>query len=267
MEGPMTESAFAVAGDGSHIAYRVEGPPGAPAVLFSHCLGLTMAAWDAQAAALRERFRVVRYDARGHGASEAPVHAYDIATLANDALAVMDAADVEAAHVVGLSMGGMVGMRLAIHTPQRVCRLVLANTTAHIPLRDMWNSRIATALNDGMSSIAAPTIDRWLGADTQARASELRDALVADMRSMSAVGYAGCCAALRDADQRDELHRIAVPTLVITGAQDAAASPAVAQALSAAIAGSRVAVIDGAAHLSNLEQPEAFNRLIAEFLA
>lgn len=263
----MSELAYATAPDGAGIAYRVDGRADAPAVLFSHGLGLTMAAWDAQVAALRDRFRVVRYDLRGHGASDAPAGDYDIATLGVDALAVLDAAAIAAAHVVGLSLGGMVGMRLAVHAPQRVRRLVLANTTAHIPLREMFESRIATALRDGMSGIAAPTIDRWLGDGFRARRGDVRDALVDGMRAMSPIGYAGCCAVLRDADQRGELPRIEAPTLVITGALDAATSPAVAQALAAAIPNARLAVIGDAAHLSNLEQTEAFDRLVAGFLS
>lgn len=263
----MSDALFATAADGTRIRYRVEGRAQAPALVFSHSLGVTMDTWEPQVHALVDAFRIVRYDTRGHGGSQAPAGEYDIGQLAQDALAVMDAAGVPSAHFVGLSMGGMTGMWIGIHAPQRLQRLVLANTTAHIPLRDMWNQRIATALGDGMGTIAAPTIDRWLGESFRAGEPKQRDAIVATMRAMSPVGYAGCAAALREADQRSDIGRIAAPTLVITGSADSATTPAAAEALAAAIPGARAAVVADAGHLSNVEQPEAFNRLIRDFLA
>jgi 3-oxoadipate enol-lactonase len=262
----MSTHKFATAADGTRIRYQVEGPAGAPPVLFSHSLGVTMDTWEPQVRALAGDFRVLRYDARGHGGSAAPAGMYDIALLARDALAVLDAEDITAAHVVGLSMGGMVGMWIATHAPHRVQRLVLANTTAHIPLRDMWNSRIETALRDGMDTIAAPTMNRWLGEAFKAGAAAEVEQLIGGMRAMSPVGYAGCCGALREADQRETVGRIQAPTLVITGAADLATTPAVAEALAAAIPGARVELIPAAGHLSNVEQPEAFNRVIRAFL-
>lgn len=263
----MSAEKFATANDGTRIRYRVEGPTDAPPVLFSHSLGVTMDTWGPQVQALAKDFRVLRYDARGHGGSGAPAGMYDIALLARDALAVLDAEGIAAAHFVGLSMGGMVGMWIATHEPQRIQRLVLANTTAHIPLRDMWNSRIETSLREGMDSIAAPTMNRWLGEVFKSSDAAQAEGLIAGMRTMSPVGYAGCCGALREADQRETVGRIQAQTVVVTGAADLATTPAVAQALAAAIPHAKVEVIPAAGHLSNVEQPEAFNRTIRHFLA
>jgi 3-oxoadipate enol-lactonase len=262
----MTVTSFAMGEGGARIRMRVDGPAGAPAILFSHSLGVSMDTWDAQVRDLSRSFRIVRYDARGHGGSDAPSGAYSIDVLARDAVAVLDAAGVESSHVVGLSMGGMVGMWLGIHAPKRVARLVLANTTPHIPLRDMWNSRIDTALSTGMETIAGPTLTRWLGDDFKTTQPQACMAMIEAMGSMSPVGYAGCCAALRDADQRALVARIASPTLVITGSADLATTPAVAQGLADAILGARMSLVNGAGHLSNVEKEDAFNQLIGEFL-
>jgi 3-oxoadipate enol-lactonase len=258
---------FAVATDGTRLRIRVEGRAGARPILFSHSLGVTLDTWDAQVRALGDAWCVVRYDARGHGESDAPEGPYDLDMLGRDALAVLDAAGIERAHVVGLSMGGMVAMWLAVNAPERVDRLVLANTTTHIPLRDTWNQRIATARESGMAPIAAQTLDRWLGPAFKAAHPDARDAMVATMNAMSPVGYAGCCAALRDADQRETVGRIGAATLVLTGSADLATTPAVAQGLAAAIPSGRASVIDDAGHLCNVEQPEAFERHLRDFLA
>lgn len=263
----MTAGNFARAADGARIHWRVDGPVSADAVLFSHSLGVTLDTWAAQARTLDSRWRVVRYDARGHGRSDAPGGPYDLAMLAADALAVLDAAGAATAHMVGLSMGGMVGMWLAVNRPDRVGRLVLANTTAHIPLRDMWNSRIETALSTGMDGIASATLRRWVGERFKTTQPEAFAAMAETMRKMSPAGYAGCCAALRDADLRTTVGAIAAPTLVLTGAADEAITPAVAEALAASIPGARCTIVPDAGHLSNIEQPEAFNTLIRSFLA
>jgi len=264
----VSEVQFATASDGTPIAYRLEGCAEAPAIVFSHSLGVTSDTWDPQVAALGDSFRIVRYDARGHGRSGAPAAEYDIGLVGRDALAVMDAAGMDAAHFVGLSMGGMVGMWIGIHAPARLGRLVLANTTPRIPLpREAWNQRIAAASSEGLAAIAVQTVDSWLSDEFKSRDPRGREAIVSTMRAMSSASYAGTCAVLREADQRGEIGRIAAPTLVITGAGDVSTPPAAAEALAAAIPGARAAVIPGAGHLSNVERPEDFSRLIREFLA
>lgn len=263
----MSDVIFATATDGTPIAYRLEGRADAPTIVFAHALGVTSATWDPQVSALGDNFRILRYDARGHGRSGAPAGAYDIGLVARDALSVMDAAGITAAHFIGLSMGGMVGMWIGIHAPERLGRLVLANTTPHIPLpREAWNQRIATASSEGLANIAVQTVDRWLGNDFKSRNPRAREEIVATMRNMSPTGYAGTCAVLRDADQRSEIGRILAPTLVITGAADVSTPLAAAQALAAAIPRAHAIAIAGAGHLSNVERPDDFNQLIREFL-
>lgn len=267
--------------DGSVIAaQRIAGPTAnAATVVLAHSLGCSQAMWAPQIDALRQHFQVLRYDLRGHGQSAAPDGDYTLAQLGEDALAVIAtaaAADVgvdatsraaaRPVHFVGLSLGGMVGMWLAAHHPQRLARLVLANTTPFIPLRDMFNQRIASARSVGLQGIAAPTMDRWLGPRFKAQHATQRDALVAAMAAMPVAGYAGCCAVLRDADQRASILQIQSPTLVITGADDLATPLAAAQQLAAAIPGASWACVDNAGHLSNLENPEAFNTLLCQHL-
>lgn len=262
----MSADRYALAADGARLRYRVEGREDGLTVMFSHSLGVDSDTWDPQVAALAGRFRIVRYDARGHGRSEATEGEYTIEQAAHDALSVMDAARVRDVQFVGLSMGGMVGMWLAVHAPGRLRRLVLANTTAHIPLRAMWNERIAEARSSGLDAIAGATLQRWVGAAYRQANPAGFEAMVETMRTMSPVGYAGTAAMLRDTDLRPVLGRIGIPVLVITGEQDVATPPAAAQALAGDIPQATVGIVAGAGHLSNVEAPESFNGLLAGFL-
>lgn len=264
----MSTTLSVTANDGAHIATRIDpGPAGAPTVVLSHCLGCDHTMWQPQVEALSRHFRVVRFDHRGHGQSDAPATDYSIERLGLDALAVLQATSPgQAVHFVGLSMGAMVGLWLAIHHPQRLKHLVLANTAAHIPLRAMFEQRMSTARTEGMASIAAPTMDRWLSDTFRQQQPEQRDALVNAMQHMSAHGYAGCCAVLRDTDLRADLHRVIHPTLVIGGGVDVSTTPDAMRALAAAISGASVLILDGASHLSNLESPAEFSdALISHF--
>jgi pimeloyl-ACP methyl ester carboxylesterase len=186
--------------------------------------------------------------------------------LGRDALAVMDACGVSSAHFVGLSQGGMTGMWLAAHHPHRIQRLVLANTTAYIPVKDHWNALIETALKQGMEGIAEPTVTGWLSAQFKSAQPQRAATLVQTMRAMSPAGYAGCCAVLRDVDLRADLARILAPTLVIAGIKDGERGAAAAAALASGINGARRFDIADAAHLSAVENPAAFNRALTEFL-
>lgn len=253
--------------DGTSLHVRIEGRRDAPVVIFSHALGGSLAFWDQQAAAFRDRYRVIRYDTRGHGRSQSPDGPYSIDMLGRDALAVMNACEVSSASFVGLSQGGMTGMWLAANEPQRIERLVLANTTAFIPVKDHWNTLIETALAQGMEPIAEKTVTGWLSPQFKSAQPQRTAALVDMMRSMAPSGYAGCCAVLRDVDLRADLARIVAPTLVIAGIEDGERGAAAAAALVSGIKGARRVDIAEAAHLSAVENPEAFNRAVAEFLA
>lgn len=244
----------------------MDGPPDRPAVVLSNSLGSTWDLWDGVYPRLVEGFRVVRYDPRGHGESARPAGEYSIEQLGGDLLAVLDRAGVDRAHCCGISLGGLVGQWLARRAPERLDRLVLANTGAKIGEADFWNRRIATVLAEGMGPIVEVLLARWFTAGFRAS----HPATVARFGAMLArcdpTGYAGCCAAVRDADFRASLGEIRAPTLVIAGSEDQATSPELAAALAAGIGGARLATLP-TAHLSNVEQPEAFAALVVEFLS
>ncbi len=255
---------FATTNDGVNLFWTQDGAQG-PALLLCNSIGATTAMWDAQVAALGARYRLIRFDARGHGRSDAPQGDYTLARLAGDAAAVLDAAGVEHAHVCGLSLGGAVAQKLALDAPHRIDRLVLANTAARIGSFDGWSQRIAAVQAGGMASIADMAIGRFFDpafiAAEPGAVAPVRAALLA----VPAHGYIGCCAALRDADLTDGVGAIAAPTLVIGGGKDVSTPPDQTQGLADAIPGARHVVLD-AAHLSNIEQPEAFSAAVLSHL-
>lgn len=257
---------FAILGDGTRLAFRLEGPPRRPVLVLSHALGLSLELWDAQLPALTEHFRVLRYDSRGHGASDVPPGAYSLDRLGRDVVELLDVLALDRVHFCGLSMGGMVGQWLGARAPERIERLVLANTSPYMGPPEGWQSRIDEALHRGMSTLAEAALGRWFTAGFAARHPEairpIREALLAT----SPAGYAACCAALRDMDLRPTAPLIRPPTLLISGTQDPATTPQVIQSLARAMPGtSRVVLLD-AAHLANVEQPEAFTRAVLDFL-
>lgn len=251
--------------DGVELAVTDEGE-GRP-VLLAHSLGADHRIWDPVAADLRAAgFRTVRYDLRGHGESDAPEGPYDVAIFGKDMLAILDALDLPQADVIGLSVGGMAAMWLAVNAPERVAKLVLANTTPFIPVKDRWDPLIADALANGLDGIAGPMILGWLSEGFKLGDPAAANALVESMRMMNPVGFAGTCAILRDVDLRGDLSRIAAPTLVVHGVEDERGVPASA-GLVAGIAGAVRADIADAAHLSPAENPGQVARAILEFLA
>lgn len=247
------------------LRYRLDGPESAPVLVLSNSLGTTLEMWSPQIPRFAEAFRVLRLDTRGHGQSAAPPGEYSVGQLGRDVTALMDALGIARAHFCGLSMGGLTGVWLGVHAPERVERLVLCNTAARIGDREGWNARIATVRGDGMEPIAAAAPGRWFTEGFCARAPEAVAQVQDQLRNTSAAGYAGCCAALRDADLRPQLSRIAAPTLVIAGSHDVATPPAVGRALADGIEGARYLELD-AAHLSNIEQAEAFTDAVLSFL-
>jgi 3-oxoadipate enol-lactonase len=210
---------------------------------------------------------VIRYDARGHGASDAPAGDYSVEMMAKDALAAMDALGVQKANFVGLSMGGMIGMWLAAHEPERIDKLVLANTTARIPATDMLNGWIAKAKAEGLAGLAEPIITGWLSQGFRDANPARTRALVDAMGGMTIDGFCGSVAVLRDSDRREDLAKITAPTLVIAGVEDGPRGDAAAQALADGIAGAKRANLPAAAHLSPVENPSAFAEAVGGFLA
>ncbi|HUC63398.1 MAG TPA: 3-oxoadipate enol-lactonase [Alphaproteobacteria bacterium] len=252
--------------EGGHLYYEVAGDAEAPPLLLSHSLGTGLAMWEPQMAAFAARYRVIRYDMRGHGKSSAPAGDYSMAMLAKDALALMDALGIERTYWCGLSMGGMIGLWLATHAPQRLRRAVLANTAAISPTVEMWNARIATVMSQGTAALLAGAIDRWFTKEFQTAHPDIVKRTSALLLATPPQGYAGACVANRDMDQREAIRAIAVPCLVIVGEKDFAAAPEFGRDIHARIAGSKLVSLD-AAHLSNTEAPEAFTRAVLDFLA
>lgn len=248
------------------IHYEVTGS--GPWVTLSHSLACSAAMWDEQIGALAARHSVLRYDIRGHGASDAPPGPYTFAQLAADVLALWDALGIARSHVVGLSLGGMIAQHVALAAPQRVTALVLADTACRYPadVLPVWEQRIATVRERGMEPLVQPTLERWFTAPYRAAHPEVMARIGALIRATPVEGYAGCghCIARLDVTQR--LRTLALPALVIVGEQDTGTPPAMAREIAQAIPGARLEIIPQAAHLSNIEQAAAFNRVLIDFL-
>ena len=244
--------------------YVLEGPEDAPVLVLSNSLGSTLEMWDDQAPVLRERFRLLRYDQRGHGDSPVPSGPYRIEDLGRDALALLDRLQIENASFCGLSIGGLVGMWLASEAPERIERLVLCCTAARFD-PEMYEARARKVRAEGVGSVADVVLERWFTPEFRAARPETVGSAGSMLRGTPSEGYAGCCEALRDADLRSRLGEIRAPTLVIAGAEDPAATVDQAEEIRDSIPEARLVVIE-AAHLANIEKPEAVTREILEHL-
>lgn len=251
--------------DGCRIACEFIPRDGAPVIVLSPSLGTSMGLFDAQVEALSGRFGILRYDPRGHGASDVPSGGYSLDRLGSDVIGLLNALGIERAHFVGVSLGGMTGQWLGYRAPERLLSLTLANTSAYMGPPSGWAERIDHVLTNGMGPMVEPVIERWFTPgfreNEPAPVQRIADMLLAtDPR-----GYAGCSAAIRDMDLRPTAGLIDVPTLVIAGLQDPATPPEHADFLASNIPGAKLASLD-AAHLSNVELPEQFNAAVLEFL-
>ncbi|MFV0279706.1 MAG: 3-oxoadipate enol-lactonase [Rhodoblastus sp.] len=244
---------------------EVEGPEDAPALMISNSLGSNLHMWDDQIPAFARRFRVVRYDSRGHGASTAPEGPYSLEQLGRDALAILDALGIEKAHWMGLSKGGAVGQWLLLNAPDRIDRAILANTASQYSSPDAWNERLRIEREQGVAGLAGAVIDRWFTPDFQAQAPQTIARIRAAFEATPAQGYAACMIALRDVDLREAIRDIRAPVLVIVGAHDPATPPALGRAIAEAIPGAQLVELNSA-HLSNIEAAEAFNAAVIGFL-
>jgi 3-oxoadipate enol-lactonase len=251
--------------DGCKIAYDFRPVDGRAVLLLSPSLGTTMALFEPQIEALAGRYSILRYDPRGHGQSQAFAGAYSMDRLGRDAVALLDHLEIQRAHYAGVSLGGMVGQWLAYRAPERLRRLVLANTSAYMGPPAGWAGRIAAVSEQGAASIADAVIERWFTPEFRAMHPARVDHARAMLVRTDPLGYAGCCAAIRDMDLRATAELIDVPTLVIAGSQDPATPLDHAHFLAENIPGAALIELD-AAHLANLEQPYAFNCALAEFL-
>ncbi|WP_095108106.1 3-oxoadipate enol-lactonase [Pseudomonas sp. Irchel 3E20] len=248
--------------------YQLDGPQGAPVLVLSNSLGTDLHMWDAQVPAFAEHFRVLRLDTRGHGRSLVTPGPYSIAQLGGDVLALLDALEIRQAHFCGLSMGGLIGQWLGINAGERLGKLVVCNTAAKIGEPSVWNPRIETVLRDGAAAMVAlrdASIARWFTADFAQAHPEQAGKITDMLAATSPQGYAANCAAVRDADLREQLGAIKVPTLVISGSEDAVTPPSGGHFIQARVAGAEYAEFY-AAHLSNVQAGAAFSERVLQFL-
>ena len=252
--------------NGIEINYEIEGD--GPVVTFSHSLACNLSMWDEQARALKGRYRVLRFDTRGHGQTSAPAAAYTLDQLADDLKGLLVGLSITATHFVGLSMGGMIGQVFALKHPAMVQSLVLCDTTSRYPsaAAPVWEERIKAVGAKGMEPMVAPTLERWFTAPFRARRQDLMDRVGAMIRSTPAPGYIGCCHAIPKINVTERLKEVRCPALVIVGEEDPGTPVEMAREIHAALPGAELAILSRASHLSNLEQPAEFNRALGGFL-
>ncbi len=252
------------------IAYCIDGNPNNPWLVLSNSLATDHRMWEPQMDALTKNHRVLRYDTRGHGQSQATEGPYSFAMLVDDLVGLMDSLDIDSADVLGLSLGGMTALGLTLDHPLRVSRLICCDARADAPAAyaDGWHQRIAVARQDGMSGISDGTLERWFTKEFHAdpRNTSILN-LSRDMIETTSVdGFCGCALALTELDYAPRLGIITVPTLCIVGSEDFAAPPHVMTEMTKTIPNAQIVTISNAAHLANLNNPSAFNRAIAEWL-
>jgi 3-oxoadipate enol-lactonase len=252
--------------NGISINYQIDGPAGAPWLIFSNSLLTNLSMWDEQAKALANFYRVLRYDQRGHGGTQVTQGKYSFDMLVADVIALMDALSIQRAHFAGISMGGMTALFLAQRHRERFDRIIAADCgPGSTPASaQQWQERIALASDKGMAALADVTIPRWFPPDFVATKSPVLDKVRGMIVSTPLEGFAGCAQALSDYDLKPGLAGIDRPTLCIVGAKDA--TLAGMEAIHAAVPGSKLVKLEGAGHLSNLEQPQAFTKAIQDFL-
>lgn len=251
--------------EGGRIYYRVEGKSDAPALVLSNSLGADLSMWEPQMRGLLSNFRVVRYDNRGHGASAVSVSEYTIEKLGNDVSTLLDHLGIARFSFCGLSMGGMVGMWLALRSPARLKKLVLCNTAARIGTRESWNARIEAVRKNGMSEISAAVLQRWFTPSFREREPATVERVQQMLLETPPDGYIASCAAIRDADFRDVVSRLCSQTLVIAGSRDRATPPEEGRFLAERISSAQYVELE-AAHLSNIELPQKFEEEVVRFL-
>lgn len=243
------------------------GPRSAGVVVLSNSLGTTFEMWEPQAAPLARGHRVLRYDLRGHGRSPVPEAPYAMADLGADLIALLDRNGIERASLCGVSLGGMVSMWVAAHAPERVDRLVLCSTSAIMGPPESWTDRAALVRREGVAAVAEAVVARWFTPAFAASRPDVVARIRGQLAATPAEGYAGCCEAIREMDQRPDLPAIAAPTLVIAAEGDPSTPPAHARTIAGLIPGARLEVLERGAHLVNVEAPDVVNPLLLAHLA
>jgi 3-oxoadipate enol-lactonase len=257
-----------ITANGVSMNYTLDGPVGAPLLTLSHSLAADLSMWDPQMPALAARYRVLRYDTRGHGGTEAPAAPYSLGQLAEDARALLAALGISRTHWIGLSMGGMIGQTLALAAPDLFHSLTLCDTSSRIPAeaRPTWDERIATAERQGLEPLVEPIIGRWFTPPFVSERNDVVESVRAMIRATTPTGFTGCCDAISALDLTDKIAAIKLPTLIVVGEEDQGTPVAASRVLNEKIAGSELVILKSASHLSNVEQPEAFTRALTTFL-
>jgi 3-oxoadipate enol-lactonase len=237
-------------------------------VTMSHSLGCNLAMWDEQARALKQRYRVLCFDTRGHGQTSAPTGAYTLEQLAADLYGLLTELGIAQTHFVGLSMGGMIGQVFALRYPDMVRSLALCDTTSRVPPDSWptWEERIRTVHANGMEALVEPTIEGWFTAPFRQQRHDVTDKVRAMLRSTPPQGYIGCCQAIPKMNTTDRLGEIRCPAMVIVGEEDPRTPVAAARTMHEALPSSELIVLKSASHLSHMEQPDAFNKALLRFL-
>jgi 3-oxoadipate enol-lactonase len=251
--------------NGARLNYRLDGAADAPVLVLSNSLGTNLCMWDPQIPALAAKFRVLRYDTRGHGQSSVTPGPYSMSQLGRDVVGLLDAVGIERAHFCGLSMGGVIGMWLGVYAADRINRLVLCNTAAKIGVAESWNTRIEMVRTKGMGPVAETQAQRWFTPAFVAKAPDVVAATRQMIENTPAEGYAANCGAIRDMDQRETISRIRARTLVVGGLHDPVISAADLRYLADTIPGAKLVELD-ASHLSNVEAPVEFTKALLNFL-
>lgn len=251
--------------DGVRMNYELTGAAGLPVLVLSHSLGTNLTMWQPQIDALSADFRLLCYDTRGHGKSSIPPGPYTVADLGRDLLQLLDLLEIVQVSFCGISMGGVIGQWLGVHAPNRLDRLILANTAAKIGTAEGWNARIATVWQEGVRPTISGTLERWFTAGFRASQPQTVAAIGAMLQSTDPQGYAANCAAIRDADFRATIQAIHASTLVIAGSRDVGTTPADGRFLAEQIAGSQYVELP-VAHLSSVEAADEFNAALLTFL-
>jgi 3-oxoadipate enol-lactonase len=255
--------------NGIQVNYEMHGKEGAPWLVLSHSLACSVRMWDPQIAALKDKYRILAYDTRGHGATEATKGAYTLELLADDLHFLLQELKIKTTHYCGLSMGGMIGQTFALRYPGVFKTLTLADTTSRYPAEawPLWQDRIKTAETRGMEPLAQPTLERWFTEPFRKSNPQAVDAIRELIVSTPVAGYAGCCHAIPKINLTARLKEIKCPILVIVGENDPGTPPAMAREIHDNAPGSKLVTLPQAAHLANLEQPDGFSKALGEFLS
>ncbi|TBR36050.1 MULTISPECIES: 3-oxoadipate enol-lactonase [Dyella] len=262
----MNDTTFITTGDGVRLAYRLEGEANKPVLVLSNSIATTLHMWDGQIAALTEHFRVLRYDGRGHGQSDAPAGAYSVDRLGRDVIELLDALGFERVHFLGLSLGGYVGQWLGIHAPERIDRLILSNTSPHLGPASEFDARIAALQTSPDMDAAAETfLANWFPAAMIKAKDPATEPFRAMVRSTTPQGLAGNYAAVRDSDLRRTIALISRPTLVIAGKDDTVTLASHGEYIAAAVPGAQLVMME-AVHLPNVEHPDGYADAVLNFL-